>query len=102
MPQRFEPPADAYGNEARGYRQIADTELGDALFTRVSNLVNESRTPAQELLMENQPDAAETLGYQVMVDKKLNGASSIQMFQTPNKIPATWAIPKQPSHGRAR
>ena len=71
VPQRFEPPADAYGNEARGVRQIGDAVLGDVLFSRASSLVDESRPKMSDLLLEKDKDASETLGYQMIVDKKI-------------------------------
>ena len=71
VPQRFEPPADAYGNEARGVRQVGDTELGDSLFSRASSLVNESRPTLGDRLLEKEKDGDGTKGYQMGVDKKI-------------------------------
>ena len=76
VPQRFEPPADAYGKETFGVRQIDDQELGDVLFSRASSLVDESARPMQELLVELKDDA-ETKRVPVGGREKLNGASSI-------------------------
>ena len=71
VPQRFEPPADAWCNEARGVRQIGDAELGDVIFARASSLVNEVRSKATDLLCEKSGGEAETDGYQLVVDKKI-------------------------------
>ena len=91
VPQRFEPPADAYGSETFGVRQIDDQELGDVLFSRASSLVDESARPMQELLVELK-DNAETKGYQMVVEKKLNGALSI-LTQIPRTGRTTSARP---------
>ena len=74
VPQRFEPPADAYENQARGVRQIADEGLGEVLFSRQSCVVDEAREKKDDLLVEKDQDASETCGYTWMVDKKLHGA----------------------------
>ena len=50
VPQRFEPPADAYGNQAHGVRQIAEAEIGELLFSRKSCVVSEAREKQEDLL----------------------------------------------------
>ena len=73
VPQRFEPPADAYENQARGVRQIADEGLGEVLFSRQSCVVDEAREKREDLLVEKDKDASETCGYAWTVDKNCMG-----------------------------
>ena len=70
VPQRFEPPADAWWNEARGVRQVHDPALGDILFASASSLVNEAREKRTDLMYEYDTEDP-TKGYQTMVDRQI-------------------------------